>query len=53
MFEIAKNFNGSVVIIVVIKFCKYFSIADIFPSRFSGMFTNIFKCKIIPVYSII
>ena len=56
MFEIAKstiakNFNGYIVFIVVMNFRKNFSIAKIFSSRFLGIFANIFKCKIIPVYS--
>ena len=56
IFEIAKKtyrkkFNGYIVFIVVINFCKNFSIAKIFPSRFPGIFTNTFQCKIIPVYS--
>ena len=57
MLEIAKNliakkFNGYIVIIVVMNFHKNFSIANIFPSWFPGIFANIFQCKIIPVYSI-
>ena len=48
---IAKNFNGYIVLIVVMNFRKNFSIAKIFPSRFPGIFANILKRKIIPVYS--
>ena len=51
MSEIAKNFDGCIVIIVMMNFHKNFAIAKIFPSRFPGIFTNIFQCKIIPVYS--
>ena len=52
MFKIAKilsakNFNGYIVIIVVMKI----SIAKIFPSKLSAIFANIFQRKIIPVYS--
>ena len=48
MFEIAKNtiaknFNGYIVFIVVMNFCKNFSILEIFPSRFPGIFAKIFK----------
>ena len=49
---IAKNFNGYIVFTVVMNFRKNFSIAKIFPSRSPGIFANIFKRKIIPVYSI-
>ena len=51
---IAKNFNGYIVFIVGMNFRKHFSTAKIFPSRFPGIFANIFntfKHKIIPVYS--
>ena len=48
---IAKNFNGYIVFIVVTNFRKDFSIAKNFPSRFPDIFANIFKRKIIPVYS--
>ena len=50
---IAKNLNGYIVFIVVMDFRKNFSIAKIFPSKFPGIFANIFKRKIIPVYSIL
>lgn len=49
---IAKNFTGYIVIIIVMNFPKKFSIANIFPSRFSGVFANMFQHKIIRVYSI-
>ena len=56
MFEITKNtiteiFNGYIVIRIVINFHNFW-IAKIFPSRFPGIFANIFQRKIIPVYSI-
>ena len=52
MFEIAKNmiaknFNGYIIIIVVMNIDKDFSIAKFFSSRFRGIFANIFQCKII------
>ena len=49
---IAKNPKGYIVFIVVMNFHKNFSITKIFPSRFPGIFANIFKHKIIPVYCI-
>ena len=51
MFDIAKVFSGYIVIIVVMNFRQRFSIANTFSSRFPGIFTNIFQCKIIPVYN--
>ena len=51
MLKIAKNFNGYIVFIVVMNFREHFSIAKIFPSRFPGIFANIFQHKIIPIYS--
>ena len=44
-------FSGCMVIIVQMNFLKNFSIAKIFPSKFPGIFTNIFQRKIIPAYS--
>ena len=44
---IAKNVGGYIVIIVVINVGKNF------PSKFPGIFANIFQRKIIPVYSMI
>ena len=44
---IAKNFNGYIVFIVLMKFLKNFSMAKIFPSKFSA----IFQRERIPLYS--
>ena len=41
-----KNYDRKKISIVVINFRTKFS------SRFPGIFANIFRCKIIPVYSI-
>ena len=51
MFEITKNFNGDIAIIVMMNFRNNLSIAKIFPSKFPGILANIFQRKIIPVYS--
>lgn len=54
MFRIAKNnrkiFQWSYSDYSRDKFSPKFSIAKIFPSRFPGIFTNVFQRKIIPVY---
>ena len=56
MFKIAKNtiatnFNVCIVFIAVMNFRKKFFNCKNFLSRFPGIFANIFKRKIIPVYS--
>ena len=40
--SIAKNFNGYIMFIVVVNFRKNLLIPKIFPSRFPGIFANIF-----------
>ena len=45
-----KKFQWLYMIIVVMNFRKNVSIAKVFPPSFPGIFANIFKCKIIPVY---
>ena len=48
---IANNFDSYIAFIVVVNFRKHFSITNIFPSRFPGIFANIFQHKIILIYS--
>ena len=53
MLEIAKKDDCKTIqcYIAVKTLRKNFSIAKIFPSKFLGIFANIFQRKIIPVYS--
>ena len=47
----ARNFNCYVVISVAIISHKKLNILKHFPSKFPGIFANLFQRKIIPVYS--